>query len=181
MFSAQIAVLLEDARLNLLGSVIWDKGTTGNRTSWGSFRLPTAPALRDRTEEILILQKGEEPLAVPSEYIFEDERGKYSPLLADPDYFMKLAQDLWSIPPESAERIGHPAPVPVELAERLIRFYAYPSAHILDPFCGSGSTLVAALRWGCRATGLDLDASYCALARERCEQEIKSKDLHRTR
>ena len=61
------------------------------------------------------------------------------------------------------------------LAERLIRFYAYPGAHVLDPFAGSGTVGVAALRLGCRATLVDIDASYCALAQRRCERELSGR------
>jgi site-specific DNA-methyltransferase (adenine-specific) len=88
---------------------------------------------------------------------------------------MALAQDYWPLAPESAARIGHPAPFPVALAERLIRFYAYPRAHVLDPFAGSGTVGVAALRLGCRATLVDIDASYCELAKRRCERELSSR------
>jgi site-specific DNA-methyltransferase (adenine-specific) len=79
------------------------------------------------------------------------------------------------IPPESATAVGHPAPFPVALAERLIRFYAYPGAQILDPFAGSGSTGLAALRLGCRATLVDIDATYCTLARRRLERELSKQ------
>ena len=170
-----VMTLLERAGFTLRGQITWHKGACGNRTSWGSFRLPTDPSLRDTTEVILVAHKGPGRLAVPGEVIERDGKGSFSPWLASADDFMALAQDYWPLAPESAARIGHPAPFPVALAERLIRFYAYPRAHVLDPFAGSGTVGVAALRLGCRATLVDIDASYCELARRRCERELSSR------
>ena len=170
-----VAGLLVDVGLVLRGQIIWDKGTSGNRTSWGSFRLPTDPSLRDTTETVVVAHKGSSRLAVPADCLRRDAAGPYSPLMPDPDTFMTLAQDHWTIPPESATQIGHPAPFPVGLAERLIRFYAYPGAHILDPFAGSGTVGVAAIRLGCRATLVDIDAAYCALAWKRCRDALSSQ------
>ena len=67
---------------------------------------------------------------------------------------------MWSIPPESARRVGHPAPFPVELPEQLIRLYTFADDLVLDPFMGSGSALVAAARLGRRYVGYDLDPAY---------------------
>ena len=173
--ASRVAGLLADADLTLRGQIVWDKGTCGNRTSWGSFRLPTDPSLRDTTESIVVAHKGSSHLAVPDGCLRRDASGPYSPFMPDADTFMTLAQDHWQIAPESASAVGHPAPFPVALAERLIRFYAYPGAHVLDPFAGSGTVGVAALRLGCRATLVDIDASYCALTRRRCERELSGR------
>lgn len=170
--ASRVAALLADAGLTLRGQIIWDKGACGNRTTWGSFRLPTDPSLRDTTETIVVAHKGSSHLAVPEGCLRRDASGPYSPFMPDADTFMTLAQDHWVIAPESASLVGHPAPFPVALVERLIRFYAYPGAHILDPFAGSGATGVAALRLGCRATLVDIDAAYCELARRRCTREL---------
>ena len=70
------------------------------------------------------------------------------------DDFLALTLDIWSIPPESARRVGHPAPFPVELPEQLIRLYTYKDDLVLDPFMGSGSALVAAAKLGRRYVGL---------------------------
>jgi len=74
---------------------------------------------------------------------------------------------LWRIAPESARRVQHPAPFPVELPERLIHLYTYEGDTVLDPFCGSGSTLVAADRTNRRGVGFDTDPDYVALANGR--------------
>jgi len=171
--AARVAEQLRQAGFSLRGQIVWDKGTSGGRTTWGSFRLPTNPSLRDTTEAIVVAHKGESRLPLPAEAVLHDSEGTYTSFLSDQALFMELALDHWTVPPESATRVGHPAPFPVAVAERLIRFYAYPGAHVLDPFAGSGTTGVAALRLGCRATLVDIDGEYCRLAAGRCRREAQ--------
>ncbi len=66
------------------------------------------------------------------------------------------------MPTESARRVGHPAPFPVELPAQLIRLYTYADDLVLDPFMGSGSTLIAAGMLGRRYVGYDLDPGTSA-------------------
>jgi DNA methylase len=80
------------------------------------------------------------------------------------DDFMENTVDVWEIPAESATRVGHPAPFPVELPARLIELYTYRGDLILDPFAGSGTTAVAAVRGGRHYVGYDLEHSYIRLA-----------------
>ena len=87
------------------------------------------------------------------------------------DDFLEGTTDVWEIPPESATRVGHPAPFPVELPERLIHLYTYVGDLVLDPFIGSGSTAVAAVRAGRHFVGYDLDPAYVELARRRIAAE----------
>ncbi len=166
--AAQVIGLLTELGFGLRGQITWDKGTTGNRTTWGSFRLPTNPALRDRTEAILVAHTADGRLAVPENTLQRDAKGAYSPFLPS-ELFLALTQDLWAIAPESAQRIGHPAPFPIALAERLIRLYGYPGCHVVDPFAGSGTVGVAARKLGCQATLVDIDADYCRLAQARIQ------------
>ena len=114
--------------------------------------------------------KGSGYLPLPADVIQHDDKGSYSSLLPG-ELFLALTQDLWQVAPESAQRIGHPAPFPVELAERLLRLYGYPGCHVVDPFGGSGTVGVAAQKLGCRATLIDIDAGYCELAAQRCTQK----------
>jgi site-specific DNA-methyltransferase (adenine-specific) len=139
--------------------------------------LPSDPSLRDTTECIIVAHKGNSKLEIPDDVIQRDTEGSYSKLLESQEYFMQLAQDHWVVPPESATRVGHPAPFPVELVKRLVRFYAYPGAHLLDPFAGSGTVGVAAIELGCRATLIDIDDNYCKLAKERCDGEFSRREL----
>ena len=166
-FDCQIMQTLVDAGFTLRGRIVWDKNTTGNRTSWGSYRLPSSPALRDTTECIIVAHKGSDTLEIPAEHKGVDDKGTHTCWLQDGDYFMELTQDHWVVAPESAQRVGHPAPFPVELVKRLMHFYAYPGAHVLDPFAGSGTVGVAAKTVGCQATLIEVSGNYCAIATER--------------
>jgi site-specific DNA-methyltransferase (adenine-specific) len=74
--------------------------------------------------------------------------------------------------PESATRVGHPAPFPVELPQRLIDLYTYRDDLVLDPFMGSGTTAVAAVRSGRHYIGYDTEEAYVAAARTRVEGEV---------
>lgn len=165
---------------SLRGVIVWDKGTSGNRTSWGSYRQPSSPSIRDTTERIIVAHKGDPDarLFVPPDIKRRDEKGVYSPFLKDGDLFRRLTQDHWQMSPESKSRVKHPAPFPVELPENLIRLYAYPGATILDPFAGSGTTAVAAIRLAgeysppCKTLLVDIDYDYCHLAIRRCLDEL---------
>ncbi|MHB1487690.1 MAG: DNA-methyltransferase [Acidimicrobiales bacterium] len=86
--------------------------------------------------------------------------------------FMAMTLDVWSIPPESARRVGHPAPFPVELPEKLIRLYTFRDDLVLDPFMVSGSAMVAAAKLDRRYVGYDLDASYVEIAERRVRETL---------
>ena len=87
------------------------------------------------------------------------------------DEFVEATTDLWEIAPESATKVGHPAPFPVELPKRLIELYTYEGDVVLDPFMGSGSAALAAVRTGRHFIGFDTDKSYVAAARRRVTDE----------
>ncbi|MGH1505356.1 MAG: DNA-methyltransferase, partial [Acidimicrobiales bacterium] len=89
------------------------------------------------------------------------------------DEFVDVTRDVWRIDAESATRIGHPAPFPVDLPRRLIELYTYVDDLVLDPFAGSGSTLVAAARTGRIGVGYDLDPAYVALCEQRMGEELE--------
>jgi site-specific DNA-methyltransferase (adenine-specific) len=159
-------ILDDDLGLLLRGEVIWAKaeGASGS-CAWGSYRSPTNPVLRDVTERVLIASKGRFDRAVS----VEDRRAKGLPFEASisTDEFLDASLDLWRIPPESAHRVGHPAPFPVGLPQRLIELYTFKNDLVLDPFLGSGTTAVAALKTGRRYVGYDTDERYIELAEQR--------------
>lgn len=161
-----IGILQDDLGLLLRGEVVWRKarGMSGS-CAWGSFRSATNPVLRDTTERIVIASKGRFDRA-RSEQRRADE-GLPGGSTLSTDEFLEATLDIWEIPSESAQRIGHPAPFPVALPERLINLYTYENDLVLDPFMGSGTTLVAAARTGRRGVGYELDEDYIAIARER--------------
>jgi hypothetical protein len=83
---------------------------------------------------------------------------------------------VWEIPSESASRVGHPAPFPVELPARLIHLNTFVGDVVLDPFMGSGTTAIAALRTGRHYLGYEMDPTYVALAEERVALERQRRD-----
>lgn len=171
-----IRILQDDLGLLLRGEVIWRKGegATGS-CAWGSFRGASNPVLRDITERIIVASKGRFDRARSLAKRSKEQLPHESTLMADD--FMTLTLDVWEIPAESARRVGHPAPFPVELPEQLIRLYTFRDDLVLDPFMGSGSALVAAARLGRRYIGYDLDPAYVDIARQRVAGEASPGEL----
>ena len=165
-----IGILQDELGLLLRGEVVWQKaeGATGS-VAWGSFRRAANPVLRDMTERVVIASKGRFDRAVPTARRTRD--GLPSESTITTDEFMEATLDVWRIDAEQATRVGHPAPFPIELPRRLIDLYTYRDDLVLDPFLGSGSTLVAAARSGRRGVGFDLDPEYVTLAKQRLADE----------
>lgn len=164
--SADVIRIFEDLGLLLRGELIWQKGDGANGScAWGSFRSASNPVLRDITERVVVASKGRFDRARSVRQRAAEGLPHESTLMAED--FMALTLDVWSIPPESARRVGHPAPFPVELPEQLIRLYTFRDDLVLDPFMGSGSALVAAARLGRRYVGFDVDPEYVEIARSR--------------
>ena len=168
-----IRILEHDLGLLLRGELIWQKGEGASGScAWGSFRSASNPVLRDLTERVIVASKGRFDRARSVKRRAAEGLPYESTLMTED--FMALTLDVWSIPPESARRVGHPAPFPVELPEQLIRLYTFEDDLVLDPFMGSGSTLVAAAGLRRRYVGYDLDRSYVEIARRRVEEVFGS-------
>src|SRR5581483_10565108 len=168
-----MSILQDDLRLLPRGEIVWQKGDGASGScAWGSFRSPTNPVLRDVTERVIVASKGRFGRALSP----KERRAVGLPHKASikADDFMSLTLDVWDIPPESALRVRHPAPFPVELPQRLIELYTFEGDLVLDPFLGSGSTVLAAQRTGRRGIGYDLDPTYVALAETRLDQERRT-------
>jgi site-specific DNA-methyltransferase (adenine-specific) len=161
-----IGILQDDLGLLMRGEIIWQKakGAAGS-CAWGSFRSPANPVLRDVTERVLVASKGRFDRALPRRR--RQELGLPHEPTIETDQFLEATLDVWEIPAESATRVGHPAPFPVDLPRRLIELYTYRGDLILDPFMGSGSAAVAAVATGRHYVGFDTDPAYVALAEER--------------
>lgn len=136
------------------GEVIWRKAKADSGScAWGTYRKADNPVLRDVHEYLLMFCKGR----------FGRVRSGASTIGAEE--FRKATTSVWDdIPPASAKRVGHPAPFPVELPERCIRLYTYAGDLVLDPFLGSGSTAIAAMRNGRHYVGYEIDPGYVQLA-----------------
>jgi DNA modification methylase len=77
------------------------------------------------------------------------------------DEFARWFQQIWNITGASTKQ--HPAPFPLELATRLVRMFSFTDDTVLDPFCGSGTTMIAALRAGRNSIGVEIDPEYCRM------------------
>lgn len=148
------------------GEIIWQKGKGASGScAWGSWLSAKAPRLRDVHEYLLVFAK---------ESFSRAENGESS---ISKEEFMAATLSVWEIPPESARRVGHPAPFPVELAARVIRLFSYVGDVVLDPFNGSGSTCVAAKLNGRRYVGYDIEPQYCQIAERRLQEAQADGDL----
>jgi DNA modification methylase len=139
-----------------MGEIIWQKGQGANGScAWGSWMSARSPRIRDIHEYLLVFAK--------SGY-GREEKGTSD---ISREEFMSATLSVWNIAPESARRVGHPAPFPLELARRVIHLFSYTGDVVLDPFMGSGSTCVAAKELGRRYVGFDTQAEYVDLAQKR--------------
>lgn len=156
--SDYISHIMQEIGFLMRGEIIWDKGAgAGVSMAWGSWMSASNPVLRDVHEYILIFSKG------------SFKRGKVEGkenTIAKED-FMAWTKSVWQMNTESAKKVGHPAPYPVELPHRLIQLYTYTDDVILDPFMGSGSTALAALQAKRHFVGYDIDPDYVKLAENR--------------
>jgi site-specific DNA-methyltransferase (adenine-specific) len=151
-----VASLLTDVGFLLRGEVIWQKAkAAGGSTAWGSWQSAKNPTLRDVHEYVVVACK---------ETFRRVRRG--ADTIAKDD-FVSSTLSVWDIRPESAKRVGHPAPFPVELPRRFIELYTFAGDLVLDPFIGAGATAIAAMETGRHFVGYDTDAGYLDLAQSR--------------
>jgi modification methylase len=154
--NAHIASLAADLGLLMRGEIIWVKGKGASGScAWGSWMSAGNPTLRDLHEYVLIFCKQR----------FDRPRKGISTISREE--FMAATTSVWHVPPESARRVGHPAPFPVTLVERLIHLYTFEGDVVLDPFMGSGTTAVAAANSCRRFVGYEINPEYVSLSQER--------------
>jgi len=155
--SDYISRIMIDIGYNMRGEIIWNKAASASpSTAWGSWQSAANPILRDIHEYILVFSKGE----------YKRER-EHRVNTISKEQFMEWTKSIWTMNAESAKRIGHPAPFPEELPMRLIQLYTFKDDIVLDPFMGSGTTAVAALRNQRKFVGYKISEEYIALTKAR--------------
>lgn len=138
------------------GEIIWRKAAGANGScAWGSDMKASSLVLRDVHEYILVYSKGR-----------MDRVGRGETTITK-EAFMRDTLSIWDIRPESANRIGHPAPFPVELPARLTELYTYRGEVVLDPCMGAGATAVAAVAADRHFVGYEHVADYRLIAEQR--------------
>jgi len=160
-FAIQIML---DIGFLMRGEIIWDKGSSAAAsTAWGSWRSASNPTLRDIHEYIMIFSKDTFRRLEP--------KGRKSAITKEE--FLEWTKSVWSFPAESATRVGHPAPFPVELPLRLIKLYTFEEEVVLDPFIGSGTTAIACIRTNRHFVGYDIEKQYVDIANRRIQNELR--------
>lgn len=168
--SGEVTRLVEQLGFLLRAEHVWIKaeGARGS-CAFGSWLSPANPTIRDVTERIVVASKAQ--MGRVGDVKERTAAGRPCQATLTKEEFLSWTLDSWRMRPESAKRIGHPAPFPVELPERLIKLHTFAGEVVLDPFCGSGTTGVAAARTGRGFIGYDLDDAYLDLAKERLAAE----------
>ena len=166
--SDYISKLMIDIGFNMRGEIIWDKGASASgSTAWGSWQSASNPTLRDVHEYILIFSKGN--------YRRKKEDNEYT---ITRDQFIQWTKSVWQMSTESAKKVGHPAPFPEELPYRLIQLYSFKGDVVLDPFIGSGTTAISAIKSERVFIGYDISEEYIELAKSRLEPYLFQGELN---
>ena len=150
-----------DLGLLMRGEIIWNKASSASpSTAWGSWLSASNPCLRDIHEYILVFSKDlfrRKSIIKRNNTISKEE-------------FLEFTKSVWTFPAESARKVGHPAPFPVELPYRLIQLYTFEGEIILDPLIGSGQAAIAAIKTNRHYIGYDINEEYVKLAGRRIEE-----------
>ncbi|HJU94737.1 MAG TPA: site-specific DNA-methyltransferase [Nitrososphaera sp.] len=142
------------------GEIIWNKAaSSGVSTAWGSWQSASNPILRDVHEYVLVFSKGS---------FSRNSQNKENTITKGE--FLTFTKSTWDFPAESATRVGHPAPFPIDLPYRCIQLYTFKGEVVLDPFCGIGTTCIAAIKSGRRFVGYDVNKEYVEVANSRINQ-----------
>ncbi|NHI93005.1 MAG: site-specific DNA-methyltransferase [Candidatus Lokiarchaeota archaeon] len=159
--------IMQDIGFFMRGEIIWNKGAgAGVSTAWGSWLSASNPTLRDIHEYILIFSKGK----------FSRKKNERENTIKK-DEFLNYTKSVWDFPPESAKKVGHPAPFPLELPYRCIQLYTFKDEIVLDPFCGVGTTALAALQSNRYFICMDKDPIYVENAKKRIKNNLNQKKL----
>ncbi|MCX8063365.1 MAG: site-specific DNA-methyltransferase [Anaerolineales bacterium] len=153
---ADITTIAKQIGYQYHSTIIWNEGNISRRTAWGSWMSASAPFVIAPVELIVVLYK-KRWRKTSGSGISDITR----------DEFMNWTNGVWVFSGESKKKIGHPAPFPLELPRRCIKLFSFVGDTVLDPFAGSGTTLIAAALLNRRGIGVEIDAKYCELAKKR--------------
>lgn len=152
---ADITTIAKQVGWKYHSTIIWNEQNISRRTAWGSWVSASAPYVIAPVEVIVILYK---------RYWKKINPGKSD---ITRDEFIEWTNGVWNFTGESGKRMGHPAPFPVILPKRCIKLFSYVGDLILDPFLGSGTTLIACIETDRKGIGVEVSPKYCGIAKGR--------------
>ena len=161
--SADITCMAMQVGWKYHATIIWNEGNISRRTAWGSWMSASAPHIIAPVETIIVLYKDN----------WKRERQGESDITKEE--FMEWVLGIWTFNGENGKRIGHEAPFPRALPLRCIKLLSFPGDTVLDPFVGSGTTMVEALANKRNAIGIEIQEKYCFLTAERIQKECQVK------
>ena len=136
-------------------TIVWNEGNISKSAARGSFMSASSPNVISPVELIVVMYKD----------VWKKSYRGVSDI--SESEFVEWTNGLWSFSGERSSLVGHPAPFPIELPKRCIKLFSYKNDIILDPFMGSGTTLVASKILQRRSIGIDVSREYCELAFKR--------------
>jgi len=164
---ADITTIAKQVGWKYHSTIIWNEQNISRRTAWGSWLSASAPYVIAPVEVIVIFYKKH----------WKKTSGSRKSDITKKE-FMDWTNGMWTFTGESKKRVGHPAPFPVELPMRCIKLFSFVGDTVLDPFLGSGSTLIACLKTKRKGIGVELDRGYCKLAKDRLFKEAGINQLN---
>lgn len=157
---AMLIEIMLDLGFLMRGEIIWDKSASaGGSCAWGSWMSASNPVLRDYHEYILVFSKES----------YSKNKAQEKRDTIERDDFIQWTKSIWTFPAVNAKKVGHPAPFPVELPHRLINLFSYRGDVVLDPFCGSGTTCIAAIQNDRNYIAYEINEDYVNLAQTRID------------
>jgi site-specific DNA-methyltransferase (adenine-specific) len=157
---ADITTIAKEVKWKYHSTIVWNEQNISRRTAWGSWLSASAPFVIAPVEVIVLLYKK----------LWKKTRKGRSDITRDE--FIKWTNGVWNFSGESKKKIGHPSPFPLELPIRCIKLFSFVGDIVLDPFLGSGTTLIACLETNRVGIGIEIDKNYCDLAIRRLKDDV---------
>jgi site-specific DNA-methyltransferase (adenine-specific) len=155
---ADITTVAKEVGWKYHATVIWNEQNISRRTAWGSWLSASAPFVIAPVEVVVVLYR-------------ENWHKRSGSLKSDiaRNEFISWTNGVWNFSGESKNKIGHPAPFPIELPRRCIKLFSFIGDTVLDPFLGSGTTLLACAETNRAGIGVEINKNYCEMAKKRLE------------
>jgi len=162
---ADIVTIAKEIGWQYHTTIIWNEQNISRRTAWGSWLSASAPFVIAPVEMIVVMYKRR----------WQKRRKGVSDITREE--FLEWTNGVWTFSGESRKRVGHPSPFPVELPRRCIKLFSYIGDVVLDPFVGSGTTLLACLQLKRIGIGVEISQTYCQLAVKRLRATLDQLKL----